>query len=93
MRTGQSALGKSAVRILLFLLSINAQIQGGVAAFPRAIFSVGTMLEFAVPFGGRMADVRVTCITKPNPLSTHEHITHIGGPRLEMGSRYGDPKH
>jgi hypothetical protein len=26
-----------------------------------------------------MADVRVTCITKPSPLSTHEHITHIGG--------------
>jgi hypothetical protein len=27
-----------------------------------------------------MADVRVTCITKPHPLSTHEHITHLGGP-------------
>jgi hypothetical protein len=27
-----------------------------------------------------VADVRVTCITKPNSLSTHEHITHIGGP-------------
>jgi hypothetical protein len=26
-----------------------------------------------------MADVRVTCITKPNPLSGHEHITQIGG--------------
>ncbi len=26
-----------------------------------------------------MADVRVTCITKPNVLSSHEHITHIGG--------------
>jgi hypothetical protein len=26
-----------------------------------------------------VADVRVTCITKPNPLSSHEHITHIGG--------------
>jgi hypothetical protein len=25
-----------------------------------------------------MADVRVTCITKPNPQSPHEHITHIG---------------
>lgn len=25
-----------------------------------------------------MADVRVTCITKPNLLSAHEHITHIG---------------
>ena len=26
-----------------------------------------------------MADVRVTCITKPNPMSPHEHITYIGG--------------
>ena len=28
-----------------------------------------------------MADVRVTCITKPHPLSPHEHITHLGNPR------------
>jgi hypothetical protein len=27
-----------------------------------------------------MADVQVTCITKPNPQSTHEHITHLGNP-------------
>lgn len=26
-----------------------------------------------------MADVRVTCITKPHPQSPHEHITHLGG--------------
>lgn len=26
-----------------------------------------------------MADVQVTCIIKPNVLSSHEHITHIGG--------------
>jgi hypothetical protein len=26
-----------------------------------------------------MADVQVTCITKPNPQSPHEHITHLGG--------------
>lgn len=26
-----------------------------------------------------MADVQVTCITKPNVLSSHEHITQIGG--------------
>ncbi len=25
-----------------------------------------------------MADVRVTCITKPHPQSPHEHITHLG---------------
>ena len=27
-----------------------------------------------------MADCQVTCITKPNPLSSHERITHIGNP-------------
>jgi hypothetical protein len=27
-----------------------------------------------------MPDVQVTCITKPNPQSTHEHITHLGNP-------------
>jgi hypothetical protein len=27
-----------------------------------------------------MADVQVTCITKPHPLSPHEHITHLGNP-------------
>ena len=26
-----------------------------------------------------MADVRVTCINKPNRMSSHEHITHLGG--------------
>ena len=28
-----------------------------------------------------MADVLITCITKPNPLSSHEHITHVGNPQ------------
>jgi hypothetical protein len=27
-----------------------------------------------------MADAQVTCIFKPNALSTHEHITHLGNP-------------
>lgn len=27
-----------------------------------------------------MADVQVTCITKPDPSSPHEHITHLGNP-------------
>lgn len=27
-----------------------------------------------------MADVRITCITKPHPNSPHEHITHVGNP-------------
>jgi hypothetical protein len=25
-----------------------------------------------------MPDAQVTCITKPNPQSAHEHITHLG---------------
>jgi Protein of unknown function (DUF3892) len=29
-----------------------------------------------------MADVQVTCITKPHPQSSHEHITHLGNPAL-----------
>ncbi|MEH2565210.1 DUF3892 domain-containing protein [Bradyrhizobium sp. AZCC 2289] len=28
-----------------------------------------------------MADVLVTCITKPHPSSPHEHITELGNPR------------
>lgn len=28
-----------------------------------------------------MADVQVTCITKPHPESPHEHITELGNPR------------
>jgi hypothetical protein len=28
----------------------------------------------------KMADVQVTCITKPYPQSLHEHITHLGNP-------------
>ncbi|MNF39189.1 hypothetical protein D3C84_201560 [compost metagenome] len=27
-----------------------------------------------------MTDVQVTCITKPNAQSPHEHITHLGNP-------------
>ena len=27
-----------------------------------------------------MADCRITCIIKPNRLSSHEHITHVGNP-------------
>jgi hypothetical protein len=28
-----------------------------------------------------MADVRITCITKPHPQNAHEHITHVGNPQ------------
>ena len=34
-----------------------------------------------------MADVQVTCITKPNPQSAHEHITHLGNPPLWVWAR------
>ncbi len=27
-----------------------------------------------------MADCQVTCIVKPHPQSSHEHITHVGNP-------------
>jgi hypothetical protein len=27
-----------------------------------------------------MGDCRITCIVKPDPLSPHEHITHVGNP-------------
>jgi hypothetical protein len=27
-----------------------------------------------------MADCRITCIVKPHPTSSHEHITHVGNP-------------
>jgi hypothetical protein len=27
-----------------------------------------------------MADCQITCITKPNVNSSHEHITHVGNP-------------
>ena len=30
--------------------------------------------------GDTMADLQVTCITKPNPQSPHEHITRLGNP-------------
>jgi hypothetical protein len=27
-----------------------------------------------------MADAKITCIIKPHPQSSHEHITHVGNP-------------
>jgi hypothetical protein len=27
-----------------------------------------------------MADCQITCVTKPNRMSIHEHITHLGNP-------------
>ena len=27
-----------------------------------------------------MPDAQITCITKPDPQSPHEHITHVGNP-------------
>ena len=34
-----------------------------------------------------MADVQVTCITKPHSQSPHEHITHLGNPPQWVWSR------
>ena len=30
-----------------------------------------------------MADCQITCITKPDVQSSHEHITHVGNPRAK----------
>lgn len=30
-----------------------------------------------------MADCQITCVTKPNRMSAHEHITHVGNPRAD----------
>ena len=35
-----------------------------------------------------MADVRVTCIVKPHPQSSHEHITHIGNITNDPANRW-----
>jgi Protein of unknown function (DUF3892) len=34
-----------------------------------------------------MADCQVTCITKPHPQSSHEHITHLGNPPTWIWTR------
>lgn len=34
--------------------------------------------------GNAMADCQITCITKPNVTSPHEHITHVGNPSWSM---------
>jgi Protein of unknown function (DUF3892) len=36
-----------------------------------------------------MADYRIDCVHKPNRMSPHEHITHVGGPKPE-GGRWQD---
>lgn len=37
--------------------------------------------------GIAVADVQVTCIVKPDPTSSHEHITHLGNGRSWMWTR------
>lgn len=37
-----------------------------------------------------MADYRIDCITKPDRNSTHEHITHVGGPNPDGNGRWRD---
>lgn len=34
-----------------------------------------------------MADAQITCITKPNPQSQHDHITHLGNPPKWLWTR------
>lgn len=35
-----------------------------------------------------MADYRIDCINKPDRNSTHEHITHVGGPSPDGNGRW-----
>ncbi|MGH2907610.1 MAG: DUF3892 domain-containing protein [Solirubrobacterales bacterium] len=34
-----------------------------------------------------MRNCQVTCISKPNPQSTHDHITHVGNPPTWVWTR------
>jgi hypothetical protein len=38
-----------------------------------------------------MADYRIDCINKLNRNSTHDHITHAGGPNPNGSGRWKDP--
>ncbi len=37
-----------------------------------------------------MADYRIDCVNKPNRNSTHESITHVGGPKPDGSGRWKD---
>jgi hypothetical protein len=37
-----------------------------------------------------MADYQIDCINKPDRLSRHEHITHVGGPNPDGNGRWKD---
>jgi hypothetical protein len=38
-----------------------------------------------------MADYQIDCINKPDRLSPHEHITHVGGPNPDGTGRWKEP--
>ncbi|MGY4157918.1 hypothetical protein ACVINW_003760 [Bradyrhizobium sp. USDA 4461] len=37
-----------------------------------------------------MVDCRIDCVNKPNRKSSHEHITHVGGPKPDGSGRWKD---
>jgi hypothetical protein len=37
-----------------------------------------------------MTDYRIDCVNKPNRSSSHEHITHVGGPNPDGTGRWKD---
>jgi hypothetical protein len=37
-----------------------------------------------------MTDYRIDCVNKPNRNSSHEHITHVGGPKPDGAGRWKD---
>jgi len=38
-----------------------------------------------------MTDYRIDCVNKPHRNSSHEHITHVGGPKSDGVGRWKDP--
>ena len=38
-----------------------------------------------------MTDYRIDCVNKPHRNSSHEHITHVGGPKPDGAGRWKDP--
>jgi hypothetical protein len=60
---------------------IAKKIAGDVRAADRLPHKKLSTIPCPFSKGAVMADVQVTCITKPHPQSPHEHITQLGNPR------------
>jgi hypothetical protein len=56
------------------------KVAGDVRAADRLPHKKLSTIPCPFSKGAVMADVQVTCITKPHPQSPHEHITQLGNP-------------